>query len=409
METITFSPEFFAGNRQRLRELFSGTAPIVITANGVLQKSADTTYPFTQDKNFWYFTGCMVPDALLVMDREKEYIILPERSDYQDIFDGAIDTGIIATTSGVAQVLSHKDGWRQLGGRIKKVKHIATISPAPRYLEVYGMYTNPTRALLINAIKEEDPAIEVLDIRDHCARLRAVKQPVEIAAIRSAIAITEKALKDITRPVKLAKYEYEYEIEADLTRLFRRSNTLHAFDPIIASGVRACTLHVTDLAGKLSSDELVQFDIGAEYLGYAADISRSYALAEPSHRQSMIHAAVLEVQEYALSLLKPGILLRDYEQQVTHFMGEKLRELNLIKTIEDDEVRTFYPHAASHFLGLDVHDVGAYDRPLEPGMVLTCEPGIYVADEAIGIRIEDDVLITETGNEVLTSGLPRSL
>jgi Xaa-Pro aminopeptidase len=188
--------------------------------------------------------------------------------------------------------------------------------------------------------------------------------------------------------------------------LFRRANAGHAFDPIIAAGARACVLHLDNLAGRLQSGELLQFDIGAEVAGYAADISRSYVIGgAASPRQQAIHAAVVEVQAYALSLLKPGVLLRAYEQEVTAFMGEKLRELSLIKTISPDEVRRFFPHATSHFLGLDVHDVGPYDRPLEPGMVLTCEPGIYIHSEGLGVRIEDDVLITETGNTVLSSGL----
>ena len=404
-----FTSEFFAGNRARLRELFSGTAPIVIAASSVLQKSADTAYPFTQDKNFWYLTGCNLADAVLVIDKDKEYIILPPRSDYQDVFDGRIDSEELVRISGVSTIVSNKEGWKQLGIRLKKVKHVATISPAPQYLDVYGMYSNPARAQLVQKMKLENTSLELLDIRDHLARLRSVKQPIEIAAIKEAIAITAQGLKEVTRPSKLGKYTYEYEIEADLTRAFRKQNSRHAFDPIIASGSRACTLHNSDLSGTLLSDELIQFDVGAEVNGYAADISRVYASNEFSPRQQSVYAAVLDVQQYALTLLKPGVLLREYEQAVVQYMGEKLRELNLIKTIDEDEVRRYYPHASSHFLGLDVHDIGMYDRPLEPGMVVTCEPGIYIEQEALGVRIEDDILITETGNENLSSSLPTTI
>jgi Xaa-Pro aminopeptidase len=184
----------------------------------------------------------------------------------------------------------------------------------------------------------------------------------------------------------------------------------HAFEPIVAGGPRACTLHNVANSGKLSADELVLMDVGAEIEHYAADITRTISLnGSPSRRQQAVHAAVLEVQEFALGLLKPGILLKEYEQQIEHFMGEKLRELGLIKIITHDGVRAYYPHATSHFLGLNVHDVGEYDRPLEPGVVMTVEPGIYIASEGIGVRIEDDVLVTPKGPKILSSKLPRDL
>ncbi|HEY5442334.1 MAG TPA: M24 family metallopeptidase, partial [Candidatus Saccharimonadales bacterium] len=126
-------------------------------------------------------------------------------------------------------------------------------------------------------------------------------------------------------------------------------------------------------------------------------------------RQQAVHAAVLDVQQFAFGLLKPGTLIAEYEKQIEQYMGEKLRELGLIKTIAHDDVRKFYPHATSHFLGLNVHDVGDYSRPLEPGAVLTVEPGIYIPAEGIGIRIEDDVLVTADGIKLLTDKLPRDL
>jgi Xaa-Pro aminopeptidase len=404
-----FTAEFFAGNRARLRELFTGTAPIVITANGQLQRSADTMYPFQQDTNFWYLTGINDPDVVLVMDSAKEYLILPERSSYQDTFDGHIDTASISRRSGIENIYDFKEGWRLLGSRLRRVKHVATIAPPSQYIDVYGMYTNPARWVLVRSIRQENETIELLDLREHLTRLRMVKQVAEITAIARAIAITVKGLKQVTRPSVLSKYAYEYEIEADLTRAFRREASNHAFEPIIAGGERACTLHNIGSTGVLSADELLLFDIGAEFEGYAADISRTIAIGAPSRRQQQIHEAVREVQEYAFSILKPGMILLDYEKQIEHFMGEKLRELGLIKTIETDAVREFYPHATSHHLGLDVHDVDDRTRPLEPNMVITVEPGIYIPNEGIGVRIEDDVCITENGIKILTSSLSSEL
>jgi Xaa-Pro aminopeptidase len=158
-----------------------------------------------------------------------------------------------------------------------------------------------------------------------------------------------------------------------------------------------------------TSDELLLLDVGAEVNHYAADITRTVSISAPSRRQQAVFDAVLEVHAFALSLLRPGALMKENEQQIEQLMGEKLRELGLIKSIEHDEVRKYYPHATSHFLGLNVHDIGDYLRPLEPGMVLTVEPGIYIPEEAIGVRIEDDVLITADGYEILTDRLPRKL
>jgi Xaa-Pro aminopeptidase len=259
----------------------------------------------------------------------------------------------------------------------------------------------------LKAVKNE---LELLDLSPHVVRLRMVKQPVEVAAIQSAIDITIAAMKAATRPAVLKTYTYEYELEAALTHGFRkRGATGHAFEPIVASGNRACTLHNVANNGALAASDLVVLDVGAEVEHYAADITRTKSLSLPSRRQQAVHAAVLDTQTFAKSLLKPDVLLREYEKEIEQYMGEKLRELGLIKTITHEAVRSFYPHATSHFLGLNVHDSGDYDRPLEPGMVLTVEPGIYISNEGIGVRIEDDVLVTQTGIKVLSDKLSHDL
>lgn len=405
-----FSSDFFAGNRRRLRELFTGTAPIVITANGLLQRGADSAYHFTQDANFWYLTGIDEPDITLVMDRDKEYLIVPKRSDSREAFDGAISPETLRKRSGVREVHTDSAGWEALGKRLEKVKHVATVGIPPAYVEHYGLYTNPARGALVARMQAYNDNLELLDLSLHLSRMRMVKQPPELAALQAAIDITVAAMREATRPSKLAKFGYEYEIEAELSRGFRRRGaTGHAFEPIVASGQRACTLHNVSNNGELSSDELVTIDVGAEVEHYAADITRTFSLSKSSRRQQSVHAAVLEAQKYALSLLKPGVLLREYEENVGHFLGEKLRELNLIKSINHENIRRFCPHATSHFLGLNVHDIGDYEHPLEPGVVLTVEPGIYIPKEGIGVRIEDDVLITENGARVLSSRLSREL
>lgn len=406
-----FGSDFFASNRERLRQLFTGTAPIVVTANGRLQRTSDEAYPFHQDRNFWYLTGITEPDVLLIMDKGKEYLIVPSRESIRETFDGAVDTQHMASISGIQTILNEKEGWKLLETRIKRVQHIATLAANPAYVDTWGMYTNPARATAIKRMKDANANLELLDLRQHLAKMRMVKQPMEIEAIQKAIDITLDTLKDVTRASALAKYGFEYELEADITRGFRkRGATGHAFEPIVAGGKRACTLHNVANNHALASDELVILDIGASVYNYAADISRTVALnSKPSRRQEQIFAAVQEAQAYALTLLKPGIHLKEYEKQMEQFMGEKLRELGLIKTITKETVRQYFPHATSHFLGLDVHDVGDYDRPLEPNMIITVEPGIYIPEESIGVRLEDDVLITHDGCKVLSDRLPHAL
>ncbi len=406
-----FTSEFFAGNRKRLQELFTGTAPIVITANGLLQRGADSPFSFAQDANFWYLTGIDEPDITLVMDRDKEYLILPTRNVVQQAFDGALIEDDMIRRSGIKTLVDDKVGWEQLEDRLRKVKHVATIAAPAAYIDHYALFTNPARATLARRLKEAKPELELLDLAPHLSRMRMIKQAPELVTLQSAIDITIASFKEAARSSKLRGYAHEYELEAGITGGFRkRGATGHAFEPIVASGTRACTLHNVSNAGMLSTDDLIVVDIGAEVEHYAADITRTISVGgSPSRRQQNVYDAVLEVQNYALSLLQPGILMKDYEQQIERFMGEKLRELGLIKIIGHDEVRTFYPHATSHFLGLNVHDVGDYNRPLEPGVVLTVEPGIYIPAEGIGIRIEDDILITETGIKSLSNKLSRNL
>ncbi len=406
----SFSSEFFVGNRQRLRDLFTGTAPIVLTANGLLQRGGDVTYGFAQDASFWYLTGINEPDITLIMDRDKEYLIVPQRSAQREAFDGKTPSEELSRISGIQTIYGYEVGWKQLGTRLKKVKHVATLANSPAYIDVYGLYTNPARAMITAQLKSYNPTLELLDLSPHLMRMRMIKQAPEIASIQKAINITAAAFKDATKPGRLQKYAYEYELEAAITQGFRSRGALgHAFEPIVAGGERAVTIHHLANDGALASDELIVIDIGAEVEHYAADITRTISLKTVSRRQRAVYEAVQDVQQHAFTLLKPGVFMRDYEHQVEQLMGEKLRELGLIKTITHEAVRHYYPHATSHFLGLNVHDIGDYERPLEPGIVMTVEPGMYIPEEGIGVRIEDDVLITPKGIKILSGKLSREL
>jgi Xaa-Pro aminopeptidase len=235
-----------------------------------------------------------------------------------------------------------------------------------------------------------------------------IKHPEELKALQRAIDITSDTLNQVLDGK--TSYAQEYELEADISRGFRRLGASgHSFEPIVAGGKNACTLHNVANNSPLHSSDLVICDVGAEVEHYAADITRTVCLTRPSERQKAVYQAVLDVQEYALTLMKPGTKLKQFEDAVAKRMGQELKSLGLIKKTDTASIRKYFPHATSHFLGLNVHDVGDYTQPLQPGMVLTCEPGIYIPEEGIGVRLEDDVLITKSGNKVLSSGCRKQL
>ena len=401
-----FTPDFFTNNRRRLQAAMPTDAPIVLTANGLLQRGADSPFPFAQDANFWYLTGIDEPDVTVVIDGKREFLIAPIREGARATFDGAVDQHELATVSGIHDVVNESAGWKRVDELLGKTGKVAALAPADNYIEQFGMYSNPARLRLVERLQDHVTKLEIIDIRTEMAHLRMLKQPQEIQAIQTAIDITSASLNDAFK--LRADYAYEYELEAQVAAGFRkRGATGHSFEPIVAGGKRACTLHNVANNGALQKDELVVVDVGAEYEHYAADITRTVALQKPTARQITIYNTVLDVQQYAMDLLKPGADLRSYEQKVAKYMARQLKELGIITRLAD--VRQYFPHATSHFLGLNVHDVGDYEQRLQVGCVLTVEPGIYIPEEGIGIRIEDDVLVTKTGIEVLSAQLPRKL
>ena len=403
-----FSSEFFSGNRARLRTLFSGSAPMIFTANGLMQRNSDIPFSFRQDSNFWYLTGLDMPEAMLVIDGDEEYLILPEMSPTDEVFGAPADLEIIKMKSGINDIVYMQEGWPRLAKRLKKVQHAATLTASPAFSKQYGFYTNPARKNLMRKLRNEQPDIELLDLRQHFMKMRMTKQKPELDALKQAIDITTATMKKIEK--KLATYKYEYEIEADLSHGFRsRGAQGHAFAPIVAGGKNTCHLHYDKNNDSLADVSILYIDTGAEVENYSADITRTYTLKEAAKREKAVIEAVSVVAEYARGNIKPGISIRENEKLVEQFMGEKLRELGLIKTNTHENVRKYYPHACSHYLGLDTHDTGDYDAPLEENMVLTVEPGIYIPEEGIGVRIEDDVLVTKTGIKVLSEKLYNKL
>lgn len=394
-----FTPEFFEGNRRRLFEQ-AEVDLIVVSANTQLQRSADTAFPFRQDSNFWYLTGIDHPDCVLVITKRSSYIIVPSTHWSIAAFDEALDTAEASTQSGITQYLTGLTGWRKLKKQIAEADKIGALFPSS--LGPWPIAVNPARNRLIKRLKRTRPGLELVDLRLQLAHMRMVKQPAELKVLRQTVAITKQTLAEVFSEAWYERYDYEYQLAADITASFARAQTVHGYTPIVASGKNACVIHYEANKAKLPKGKLLMIDVGAELHNYTADISRTYTIgARATKRQQEILHGIQEAQNYALSLLKPGVQLRDYEQTMEAYMGELFKRFGLLKKITRKKVRQFYPQLTSHMLGLDAHDACDYSQPLAENMVLTVEPAVYIPEEGIGVRIEDDVRITKSGTEVL--------
>ncbi|MCS7189412.1 MAG: M24 family metallopeptidase, partial [Bacteroidia bacterium] len=289
--------------------------------------------------------------------------------------------------------------WRRMASRAKGIaldfnehdrqNHVFVPTPAHRFAR---------------RLQQEFPAHTLHRLAPILARLRMVKAPEELKLMQEAIALTQDAYRAVL-PL-LREGVYEYEIEAEIIRIFLRGRGQPAFPPIIASGERGCILHYTFNSKPLSGGELVLIDIGARLGFYCADLTRTFPVGEPSPRARQYLEWVAEVQRYAQGILRPGITLDSWQEEVGAFIQEGLMSMGLLPLgAEPQAYKKFFPHGLGHFLGIDVHDVGSRYDPLPVGAVITCEPGLYLPNEAIGIRIENNLLITENGCENLSAGL----
>lgn len=388
---------FFAQNR---RTLANTAAPhlYIITAHGLQQEHNDVAFPFRQESNFFYLTGITEPNWLLIMDTaaDQEYLIAPEVDAVHDVFEGSLSASNAKQQSGIATVLPRSS----LPELLKKLAttHTTVYSlghhPWKRH---FNFSLNPSQAQLTRILKRYFQTIQ--DVRPILAKQRAIKQPLEIDQIRHAVKITQQAIESTSRTIP--SLHYEHEIEAEISYVFKKHGLDNAYQPIVASGKHACTLHYTAGGGKLQKDMPILIDVGAQSSGYAADISRTIAYGIPSARQLEIYDHLQKAHHNITALLKPGLRIDEYLAASDRYMRDTITHVGL----PEAEYRTFFPHAISHGLGLDVHEsLGGYER-FQPDMVLTVEPGIYIPEEGIGMRIEDDILITEEGYENLSSAI----
>lgn len=397
----------FVTNRQRfMAELKGGVA--VIGGYAGMQRGNDMAFSFEQEANFWWLTGIESADWWVIIDakRAKSWLVAPRLSDTHQIFDGSISSEEALKISGADDVLARDDAKSMLRDIAKKHSVVHTLGEQP-YAEHFDFTLNPAPKKLYDQLGRTFNAVQ--DCRKTLAKLRAIKQPAEIARIKKAIKLTMDGFDHVKSLLDAA--QYEYELEAEFSYFFRvRGAKGHAYDPIVASGKNACTLHYVQNDARLKSKELLLLDIGARVDGYAADITRTYAFGDPTKRQIEVHAAVQSAQKEIIALLKPELSVELYQKEVDTIMSRTLQDLGLMHGPSDEaNYRKYFPHAVSHGLGVDVHDSLGGPRVLRPGMILTVEPGIYIPEEKIGVRIEDDILITEKGHTNLSARLSTDL
>ncbi|MBP9853161.1 MAG: Aminopeptidase N-terminal protein [Patescibacteria group bacterium] len=401
---------FFRSNRNKLRKSLDG-ACAVVAGNGSVQRKSDTTFSFAQDGNFWYLTGVNEPDCVLFLGATEadDFLITPDKTATQEAFDGIVDHEKICTASGIGRCYTAREGWKRVERLLGTQTTLYTLPGRPAYDVGHGMYRNPAPTAVARKLKRRLPNLTQRDIRPHIASLRAIKSSAEIRCIQKAIDTTTEGLEVVRQKLEQHRYNTEAEIEAELTYLFRtRGASGHAYQPIVAGGKNSTVLHYVQNDSRLASGTLLVLDVGAEYSQYCADITRTLPIGNRTERQASVYDAVLRIQVAAIELLRPGLSFREFEESVRQNMASELAALGLVKDKNDHaSVAQYYPHATTHFLGLDVHDVGNYNEPMRPGMIITCEPGIYIPEEGIGVRIEDDILITKDGHQNLSAACPK--
>lgn len=397
------TPEFFRQNRHRLATELSGGI-VVLAAYSAMQRGNDAAFGFEQEANFWWLTGIEEPDWWLIIDggRGKSWLVAPNVSQARQLFDGSLAHEAAQKTSGVDDVLSNDEAQsmlRRLAGKHSVVYSLGE----PPHADSFDFMLNPAPKKLYDRLERTFNSVQ--DCRRQLNSLRAIKQPEEIKIIKQAVKLTTEAFEYVKS--NMNDYQYEYEIEADFTHFFRsRGSRGHAYDPIVAAGKNACTLHYSVNDQRISSGALVLLDVGARFKGYASDITRTYAHGRLTKRQAEVHASVSSAHEQIIKLLKPDLAVDEYQRQVDEIMQQALMQLGLLKEATDEQAyRKYFPHAISHGLGVDVHDSLGRPKALQPGMVLTVEPGIYIPEEKIGVRIEDDILITDKGHVNLSANL----
>ncbi len=419
----------YARRRRQLMRMAGGDAILVLPAAPVRVRSHDTHYPYRQDSDFWYLCGFPEPEAVLVLVPGRKHgealLFCRERDPEREGWDGprAGQEGAVADYGmDDAYPIDDLDEILPglLEGRSRVYYHFGR--DAEFDLKLIG-WVNRVRAQVRHGAQ---PPHEFLELGHLLHEQRLFKSKDEIRLMEKAAAISVRAHQAAMRAARPGIHEYE--LQAEVERVFRAADACPAYASIVGAGANGCVLHYVANTARAGDGDLVLIDAGAEYRNYAADITRTFPVnGRFSKEQRALHDLVGAAQAAALACARPGVPFAAMHDAAVETLTAGLVGLGLLKggvekNIAGDGYKRFYRHKSGHWLGLDVHDVGDYridgeSRLLEPGMVLTLEPGLYVgADEksvpakwrGIGIRTEDDVLITADGHRVLTAGLARS-
>jgi Xaa-Pro aminopeptidase len=417
MKYLPLPPSLFTENRKRFAAKLKPHSLAIFNSNDEMPRTGDQNYPFRQHPDFFYLTGIDQEQSILLIYPDcpnpayREILFLRKTNEHIAVWEG------------------HKYTMQEA----KDASGMQSIYWTEDFNSIFPMLMNWCSNVYINLnendrFRSEVPYRELRFANDLRAKytahsfersapimsaLRSIKSEEEIQAIRKACGITEKAFRRVLGFIRPGVAEYE--IEAEITHEFIRNRaTGHAYTPIIASGANANVLHYIDNNQECRSGELVLMDFGAEYANYAADLTRTVPVSGKfSPRQREVYNAVLRVMKAATQMLVAGNTIEQYHTEVGRIMEKELIGLGLLKAEEVAKqdpskplYKKYFMHGTSHFLGLDVHDVGSRHEPMKAGMVFTCEPGIYIPEEKMGIRLENDILITEKGPVDLMASIP---
>ena len=421
MKYHRLNKQLFIDNRERFKSMMEPNSLAIFHSNDIYPTSADGTMPFKQATDILWLSGVDQEDSVLVIfpdakrNEDKELLFLTETNDLIAVWEGEKLTKKEAfEVSGIQTVywLSEFDTiMKSLMSQTENV-YLLTQEHLRRNTPVQ------TREMRLNAeLRIIYPNHNYKRSAPYLNKLRSVKTALEIEVMKIAAEITAAGFN---RVLKFLKPDcWEHEIEAEFIHEFvKRSSRGFAYSPIIGSGSNACVLHYLENNKRCISGDLVLIDVGAEYANYACDVTRCFPVnGKFTDRQREVYESVLRVEKASIELLKPGAVLSEYHKRVGDIMTKELINLNLLSQEEVDNqdpswpaYKKYFMHGTSHYLGLDVHDYGLWDgSPMEVGMVFTCEPGIYIPEEGIGIRIEDDILITSNGYVNLTKEIPKEV
>ncbi len=414
MKYLPIKNNLFIKNRILLCDEMEDNSIAIFNANDIMPTNSDGTMPFIQNSDLFWLSGVNQEESILVIfsnQNKKALLFLKETNEHIAIWEGEKLTKEKAyETSGIKDVFWLKGFEKKLEELMAKFD-LVYLNKNIHSRSASSVETRDDR--FRSMIKNKYPNKKIKEIAPLMHNIRVVKSKEEVGLIQKACDITEKGFRRILPFIKPGVMEYQ--IEAELIHEFISSRSSRfAYQPIIGSGRNSCVLHYIDNNKECKEGEVLLMDFGAEYANYASDLTRTVPVnGRFSKRQKDIYQSVLHVMKEATKMLRPGIYLKDYEIEVAKIMEHELIKLKLIDrhdiTKQDPKkpiYKKYYMHNTSHYLGLDVHDVGDFRRPISEGMVFTCEPGIYILEEGTGVRLENDILITKDKPKDLMKNIP---